>query len=97
MQVRALGLLGFTLAKAGERAEAKRVLADITARWRAGKMGAYDVATIYAGLGDYDQAFVWLEKSIGDRSIRPEIMGPAFDALRADPRFNRIRQRLRLQ
>jgi hypothetical protein len=55
---------------------------------------AYEVAEIYAGLGDFDRAFFWLDRSFDDHSFWPSVMGPLFDELRADPRFNRLRRRL---
>jgi len=57
------------------------------------KTGAFEVAAVYAGLGDNDQAFVWLDKSFDDRSLSFENMIP-LEGLRADPRFDRFRQRL---
>jgi hypothetical protein len=58
--------------------------------------GAFGIATVYAGLGDYDQAFAWLEKSVGEHTVRPYVMGPMFADLRRDPRFGRIRELLGL-
>jgi tetratricopeptide (TPR) repeat protein len=84
---------GRALALAGRRAEAKRFLAEALARVENGG-DAFDVALLYEGLGDYDQAFAWLEKSFDDHSFSGSIMWPTFDRIRADPRFDRIRQRL---
>jgi hypothetical protein len=55
---------------------------------------AFNVAEIYAGFGDFDRAFFWLDRSFDDYSFRPSIMGPLFDELRADPRFKALRRRL---
>jgi adenylate cyclase len=51
------------------------------------------IATVYAGLGDREKAFVFLEKAYQERS--PDI--PYFlkadlrlDALRSDPRFQSL-------
>ena len=57
---------------------------------------AFDVAAIYAGLGDKDQAFVWLEKGFTDRSGR---LGRTnwevgFESLRGDPRFADLIRRM---
>ena len=59
-------------------------------------------ATVHAGLGDIDQAFAWLDKSIEDLSIAnpyigSEIMGSTFEDLHRDPRLQRLRRRLGLQ
>jgi tRNA A-37 threonylcarbamoyl transferase component Bud32 len=85
--------LGRTLALAGQRDEAAKILAALIASSHEGE-GAFGVAIVYEGLGDYDNAFAWLDKSIDDHSMWVYVMGPAFANLRADPRFERIRKRL---
>ena len=49
----------------------------------------YGVAVIYAGLGDNDQAFLWLDKAYADRHdvLKELLREPAFIPLRSDPRF----------
>ena len=54
---------------------------------------------IYAGLGEKDKAFEWLEKAYEDRSISgaAEIkVDPIFDPLRSDPRFQDLLRRINL-
>ena len=92
-----LALLGHTLASAGQRDEANRILGDLLARQQRIGGGAFEIAVVYAGLGDLDQAFVWLDRSIDDRSLRVIVMGPTFDDLHKDPRFDRLLGRLGLQ
>jgi tetratricopeptide (TPR) repeat protein len=96
-QSRSQRMRGFLLARAGRTDEARAILRDALA-WH-GRTGsdALDVAILYAGLRDFDQAFVWLDRSITDYSLHWDIMEPLFQDLRADPRFERIRQRLGLQ
>lgn len=89
-------LLGHMLGKTGQRGEANRILADLKARRERTGVGAFHIAIVYAGLGDLDETFAWLDKSIDDRSIVSYIMGPTFEDLRRDPRFNLMRQRLGL-
>jgi hypothetical protein len=54
---------------------------------------------IYAGLGDKDKAFEWLERGYEDRSIFLVAFNvdPAFDSLRSDPRFADLLRRMNLQ
>ena len=57
---------------------------------------AQDIAVVYTGLGDQDNAFVWLEKGFRDRSgqlgrIRWE---PPFESLRTDPRYPDLLRRM---
>ncbi len=90
---RAKAVLGYLLGRSGRPNEARQVLAAMLDRERRLKTGAFEVATVYAGLGDNDQAFAWLDKSFDDRSLSFENMIP-LEGLRADPRFDRFRQRL---
>ena len=83
---------GYVLARSGQHEEARRVLDDLHASWQAGEGDAFPVAMLYAGLGDSDQLFAWLERSIQDRSFiaSPDqftMLQPVLDALRGDPRF----------
>jgi serine/threonine-protein kinase len=91
-----VGLLGYMLARAGQREEAQRILADRLARREQTGVGAFQVAMVYTGLGDFDHAFAWLDKSVDDLSISSMIMGPTFDELHGDPRFALFRRRLGL-
>ena len=101
----ASGLLGYLLARSGNRSEAIRMEAALRQRWGRGHGVAYQLAWLHAGLGNFDQVFIWLDRAIEDRSLlgapgSPEhvaIMGPLFQDLRRDPRFERFRQRLGLQ
>ncbi len=90
------GLLGYAMARSGQRAEATRMLTEMLNDESAGLVPARAIAEVYAGLGDRERAFVWLERSLDDHSLMPGIMGPIFDELRADPRFDRIRRQLGL-
>ena len=83
-------------ASARDRPWPRRGSHSLARRERTG-VGAAQIATLYAGLGDFDQAFAWLDKAVDDLSIGYGIMGPTFDDLRSDPRFERLRKRLGLQ
>ena len=56
--------------------------------------GAYGMAVIFTGFREFDKAFEWLDRSIDERSLRYNIMEPAFEELRRDSRFDRVRARL---
>ncbi|HET9406388.1 MAG TPA: tetratricopeptide repeat protein [Candidatus Sulfotelmatobacter sp.] len=73
----------------GSREEALHSLSRLTIRHKHGECSAYDVALVYAGLGDKDQAFQWLQNS---RAEHPSDLlelndDLRFDSLRSDPRF----------
>jgi hypothetical protein len=59
--------------------------------------GAIEVALVSAGLGDFDQAFAWLDRAIAGGSVNAEGSELLFDELRRDPRFERVRDRMGLQ
>jgi hypothetical protein len=57
------------------------------------------VALVYAGLGDKEQALIWLEKAYADKSESfVELKADArFDRLRSDPRFVNLLRRVGLE
>jgi hypothetical protein len=61
-------------------------------------VSSVELAPIYAGLGENDQAFAYLEKAYEERS--PELVNlrvePRFDSLRSDPRFTELCYRIGL-
>jgi len=93
---RVQALLGYTLARGGRADEARQILAALLDRSRRINGGAFDVAIVYAGLGENDQAFIWLEKAVNDRSLGFVWMHTFVDGLRGDPRFERLRRRVGL-
>jgi serine/threonine-protein kinase len=95
--------LGFTqaalanaLARNGEKKEAQEILDKLLAESKRGYISAYDVALVYAGLGENDHAFDWLARAIAERSMF--VVHLTWDArlepLRGDPRFKELVQRL---
>jgi tetratricopeptide (TPR) repeat protein len=94
---RAQAMLGYMLGRGGRTGEARRILASLLDRSRRIDGGAFDVAIVYAGLGQNDQVFPWLDKAVDDRSLGFEWLHTVVDGLRRDPRFDRLRQRLELR
>ena len=95
---RRIALLGHTYAVAGRKAEAQKILDDLKKLAKRRPVSPYEFALIYLGLGDKDQAFVWLERTCEER---PDVLwdinvGPRFDSLRSDPRFTDLLRRLKL-
>jgi DNA-binding SARP family transcriptional activator/Flp pilus assembly protein TadD len=88
--------IGRVLAESGRRAEAQAILSELKTQWSGGRAHAFDVALVYIGLRDFDNAFAWLDKSIDDFSLSGDIMDPTFAELRADSRFAHMRERLRI-
>jgi len=83
-------------ALAGRAAEARQSLADLLAGAKRQYVSKYTIATVYAAMGDKDQALAQLEQAYQDRSqwfafIKVD---PEMDSLRSDPRFQNLMRRL---
>jgi serine/threonine-protein kinase len=90
--------LAQTLARTGSQREARAILAELLERAKRGYISAYDIAVIYAGLEEKDQAFEWLAKALAERSIFVVHLNwdARLDPLRSDPRFGELVERLGL-
>ena len=90
--------LAHTYARAGRKQEALKVLGQLQEQAKKSFVPAYDLATVYAGLGDADQAFAWLEKAFAERSafLVHVKWDPKFEALHSDPRFAELVRRIGL-
>lgn len=84
-----LAQLGHMYAVTGRTAEARKVLRQLEELSRQRYVSAYNFAVLYAGLGERDQAFRWLQKVEEDRSewFAAVNVDPRLDALHSDPRF----------
>jgi serine/threonine protein kinase/Tfp pilus assembly protein PilF len=93
-----LASLGHIYAMAGRRDEAQKVLAELQAMSTQRYIPPYLIAKVYAGLGDKDQAFTWLERAFEDRYFLLVWLGsePQFDSLRSDPRYTDLMRRIGL-
>jgi len=93
-----LSYLASSYAQSGKRGEAFKVVAQMHELARQRYVPAYGFAFVYAALGDKDQAFQWLERSLQDRAweIAYLKVDPAMDSLRSDPRFDELVRRVGL-
>jgi TolB-like protein/tetratricopeptide (TPR) repeat protein len=93
-----LGLLGMSLGFEGNRREAQVVLERLRnlASQRYVKPTCY--AFTHLGLGNIDEAFLWLDRSIDarDRHIEPIKTYPFLDPLRSDARFTALLRKMNL-
>ncbi|HZR63901.1 MAG TPA: tetratricopeptide repeat protein [Terriglobales bacterium] len=87
-----MGVLISAYAHAGRRSDALRLLAELKTRRKAGYVPAGAFVNAYLGLGEYDQAFVWLQQAYNEHSNILQFLKvhPYFDPLRDDPRFDDI-------
>ena len=90
--------LGHAYAVAGQREKALRVLEELQARSDSSYVSPFDIATVYAGLGDRTKTFEYLEKAFQGRApyLVYLAMDPHFDDFRADPRFRDLVHRIGL-
>ena len=90
--------LGNVYAATGKRAEAIAVIKELEEKFARKEANGQFVAAVYAGLGDKDKAFEWLEK---DFQIRNGKLGEirwtfSLQSLRDDPRFKDLLRRMGL-
>jgi len=94
----AIAGLGYLHAVSGNRAAAEAVLQQLETRRQTGYVSPVAFCKVYAGLGDADQAFEWLERAYADRRgwLAYLKVEPVLDRLRTDPRFTELVRRMRL-
>jgi len=93
-----LASLGYAYGVIGNRTEALRIVKEIEEKYARGKALGQHLAAVYAGLGDKDQAFAWLEKDFQQRSgiLTFVTWFYPFEALRSDPRYTDLVRRMGL-
>jgi TolB-like protein/Flp pilus assembly protein TadD len=96
---RPLRELGYGYGISGKRAEALAALKELEGKYEKGRAIGQDLAAVYAGLGEKDQAFAWLEKDFQTRSglLAWTRWTPAFESLRSDPRSADLLRRMGLK
>jgi TolB-like protein/Tfp pilus assembly protein PilF len=94
----ALGHLGNTYARAGKVDAARKTILELEEHVRKDGLGRYEIALVYAGLGDRNEAFAWLEDSYKahDEGLTHLKIDPCLDPLRSDPRFAGLLRRVGL-
>jgi len=90
------GSLGHVYAISGKSDRAREVLQDLQGRSEQQYVPAFAIALVYAGLGDNDQAFNWLQRAYDDRSTAMVFLklDPELGSLHSDPRFEQLSQRI---
>lgn len=87
-----LAALGHAFGRAKKRLEAERILEQLQRLSAERYVSPFDVAIVYCGLGETDQAFAWLDKAYVGRAYWIVLLGvdPRLDPLRDDPRFSKL-------
>jgi tetratricopeptide (TPR) repeat protein len=84
----------------GRKAEAEKILRDLARKSKEISASPYTMATIYAGLGENDKAFEFLEKGYSQKSLNlPWKLNSdlLLESLRPDPRFQNLLGRIGLK
>ena len=85
--------LSYAYAASNQKNEAVKILNDLKA---SPTRNASEIALMYVGLGDKDQAMKWLNQAYAEHFNPSILVRPAFDPLRADPRFKDLVHRIGL-
>jgi len=95
---RTVGPLGYLYAMSGKKDEAKKLLEELQQRSKQRYVSSYAIAQIYAGLGENDQVFAYLNKAFEEHANALVFVkvDPLLDPLRSDPRLADLLRRIGL-
>src|SRR5579863_3085589 len=92
--------LAHAYSASGKKAEAQKILHDLERKATQNSASPYTMATIYAGLGETDKAFAFLEEAYAKKSMSLTAWLESdltLDGLRPDPRFQNLLDRMGLK
>ena len=90
--------VGLAYGLAGRKDDARRVLNTLLEKRKSAYLPPTQIAIIYAGLGEKETAWAWMEQAWNDRAwlIDEMAVDPLFDAFRGDPRFADLVRKMNL-
>jgi TolB-like protein/DNA-binding winged helix-turn-helix (wHTH) protein/Tfp pilus assembly protein PilF len=88
--------LAHAYAVVGRKNEAVSILKELKGGSNHEFVDPSQIALIYVGLNEKDQAMIWLEKAFEDHFDAIILTWPAFDPMRSDPRFQDLVRRIGL-
>ena len=90
-------LLGHVYGRSGETGRAFGILSELKVLAIERYVSPVDFAIVYAGMGDVDSTFDWLQKAYRARATRvSELPSMYFDSVRSDPRYQDLMRRIGL-
>lgn len=91
-----VGRLIYALAKGGMPDSARKRLAQLEARAEREYVAGTWLAVGYAGLGDLDRAFSWLDRAVRDHdpTMQEDAQDPVYEVFHADPRWAKVKAAL---
>ena len=93
----AIAGLAHAYVASGKRSEAEKILRELQTRSKTDYVAPYMIGAIYAGLGNRDKAFEFLERAYKEKSPDVAYFLKAdlrIDSLRSDPRFQDLLHRM---
>jgi TolB-like protein/DNA-binding winged helix-turn-helix (wHTH) protein/Tfp pilus assembly protein PilF len=88
--------LGYTYAVSGRKDEALKIINNLELQEFQNHSVDADIALIYVGLANQDEAMIYLNKAYDARFKASILLRPAFDSLRSDARFEDLLHRIGL-
>jgi eukaryotic-like serine/threonine-protein kinase len=91
-----LSILAYALAKSGNEAQARAILAELLAASKSRYVAPYGVALAYNALGETDETFAWLERGYAARDHKMNLLkvDPKWKNLHGDARFQELVRRI---
>jgi TolB-like protein/DNA-binding winged helix-turn-helix (wHTH) protein/Tfp pilus assembly protein PilF len=91
-------MTAYVFGRSGERAKAKLALEQLERLGRHRPLDSLSFAVAYIGMGNNDEAMVWLEKACTEHSSSLSALkvDPTYDPVRSDPRFQNLLRRIGL-
>ncbi len=90
--------LAWSYAAIGEKDKANAILEDLLRNAQSEYISPYSIGVVQAALGETDKAFQNLERALTERDSQITYLSldPELDALRSDPRFQSLLERLHI-
>jgi len=87
--------MGYIYAVSGNKKQAEKVLGELKRLSKQRYLSASNIALIYVGLGEPNQALDWLEKACDERDVHIGFLkvDSHWDSIRKDPRFTSLLKR----
>ena len=93
---RNISFIAYALARAGRPAEARARLSEMLTQRESRFVPPFSIATVYAGLGEEEEAIKWLQRGIVERDPRMVFIycEPKLDPLHGTPEFEALLRRM---
>lgn len=93
-----VGYLGYAYGKTGRKEDAERAIEELKELSKKRYISPIGFVLVYAGIGDRDRAFEWLDRAFQEREPYLTLLtfDAALESLRPDPRFKEFLDRMNL-